>query len=73
MPDRISCPKCGGVRLITRSIVIPDPTLGSVPLSLYLRYKLARRKGQLVVVRYQYVCELCTHQWAGFEITCSPA
>jgi len=73
MPDRVSCPKCGGVRLITRSAEIPDPTLGSVPLSLYLRYRLASSRRPCTLTRHSYVCELCTHQWARFEITCSPA
>lgn len=73
MPERVNCPRCGRVRLIARSKVMPDPSWGKVPLSLYLRYRLARRKGQPVIVCQQYVCELCTHQWARFELVHNPS
>ena len=72
MPDCMSCPRCGGVRLIARSVLIPDPTSKSIPLFLYLRYRLARHRGEWAIIRHQYVCELCTYQWTVVELVRKP-
>jgi hypothetical protein len=66
--DRPPCPRCGTTRLISRIDVLTQPQGGEIPLGLYVRYRLACRRVPHVIVRHQYLCELCTHRWVTYTL-----
>jgi hypothetical protein len=52
--------------------VLIRPHWGAIPLRLFVRYRLACRKAPHVIVRQQYLCELCTHRWVAYSLKEEP-